>query len=297
MSINSLFLHFLDPKIKEAIALRRQITEMQAVTVEDVEAQDRMLREANEKIDRLKCAADFLIAAEFTPGSAADKRAARDDAAIKVAVHFNDSDLPTFRREAQKALNGQVTFHWPLEFPEVMVERGGFDAFVGNPPFMGCKYFKPSFGDSYFPYLSGCYPGSPGRSDLCAFFFRRADCLLRTNGCCGLIATNTIAQGDTQQFALSPLIKPCERVYRTAVEVKWPGVAAVYVTMVFWSRKEDGNWKRFVDGVEVDHISEYLQSTVRELGKFKENLLAIEQYIHTSPNGRQLIKFKRCPST
>ena len=60
---NSLFLQFLDPKIKEAIALRRQITEMQANTVEDVEAQDRLLREANEKIDRLKCAADFLIAA------------------------------------------------------------------------------------------------------------------------------------------------------------------------------------------------------------------------------------------
>lgn len=49
---NRLFLHFLDEKIKEAIALRRQITEMQANTVEDVEAQDRMLREANEKIDR-----------------------------------------------------------------------------------------------------------------------------------------------------------------------------------------------------------------------------------------------------
>jgi hypothetical protein len=60
---NSLFLQFLEPKINEAIALRRQITEMQANTVEDVEAQDRMLREANEKIDRLKCAADFLIAA------------------------------------------------------------------------------------------------------------------------------------------------------------------------------------------------------------------------------------------
>ena len=101
---NRLFLGFLDEKIKEAIALRRQITEMQANRVEDVEAQDRMLREANDKIERLKCAADMLIAAEFTPGSAADKREARDDAAIMVADHFNDSDLPTFRQEAQKAM-------------------------------------------------------------------------------------------------------------------------------------------------------------------------------------------------
>ena len=140
---NSLFLQFLDPRIKEAIALRRQITEMQANTVEDVETQDRMLREANEKIDRLKYAADMLIVAEFVPSTAADKRAARADAAIKVAEHFNDSDLATFRQEAQKALAGQVTFHWPLEFPEVMVERGGFDAVVGNPPFIGGRRLYP----------------------------------------------------------------------------------------------------------------------------------------------------------
>src|SRR5207244_10906313 len=105
---NTLFLQFLDPKIKEAIALRRQITEMQANTVEDVEAQDRMLREANEKIDRLKCAADMLISAELVPGSAAEKRAAGDNVAIEVAVHFNGTDLPTFRREVQKTLAGQM---------------------------------------------------------------------------------------------------------------------------------------------------------------------------------------------
>jgi hypothetical protein len=31
-----------------------------------------------------------------------------------------------------------LPFHWELEFPEVFIgERGGFDAFVGNPPFIG----------------------------------------------------------------------------------------------------------------------------------------------------------------
>ena len=138
---NRLLVVFLEDKIKDAISLRRQIADMQANTVEDVEAQDRMLREANEKIDRLKCAADMLISAEFVPGSAADKQTARDNAGIKVGVHFNDRDLKLLRADAQKALNGQITFHWPLEFPEVMVDRGGFDAFVGNPPFMGGVFY------------------------------------------------------------------------------------------------------------------------------------------------------------
>src|SRR5208283_2147128 len=69
---NRLFLQFLDPKIKEAIELRRQLESMQANTVEDVQAQERLLRDADGKIEHLKCAADMLISAEFVPGSAAD---------------------------------------------------------------------------------------------------------------------------------------------------------------------------------------------------------------------------------
>ena len=204
---NSLFLQFLDPKIKEAIALRRQITEMQANTVEDVEAQDRMLREANEKIDRLKCAADMLIAAEFTPGSAADKRAARDDAAIKVAVHFHDSDLPTFRREAQKALGGQVTFHWPLEFPEVMVERGGFDAFVGNPPFMGGRRSRGILGDAYREYLvRHLANGKRGQCRPLCLLLPPCAQVAAQGRSIRLLATNTIAQGDTREVGLDQLL-------------------------------------------------------------------------------------------
>ena len=67
---NPLFVHFLDQKIKEAVELRRQITVMEANTVEDVQAQERMLREVDEKIERLNCAADMLISAEFVSGSA-----------------------------------------------------------------------------------------------------------------------------------------------------------------------------------------------------------------------------------
>lgn len=257
---NNLFLQFLDPKIKEAIALRRQITEMQANTVEDVEQQDRLLREANEKIDRLKCAADFLIAAEFTPGSASDKRRARDDAAIKVAIHFNDSDLPTFRREAQKALAGQVTFHWPLEFPEVMVERGGFDGFVGNPPFMGGQKLSGEFSGEYREYLvSHLAQGQRGSADLCAYFFLRVWELLRTRGAFALLATNTIAQGDTRQAGLDQIAKDSGITFRAERSRPWPGNAAVMVAVchVF-----NGDWNGVfnLDGEIVGSISSSLDA-------------------------------------
>jgi hypothetical protein len=233
---------------------------MQANTVEDVEAQDRMLREANEKIDRLKCAADFLIAAEFTPGSAADKRAARDDAAIKVALHFNDSDLPTFRREAQKALNGQVTFHWPLEFPEVMVERGGFDGFVGNPPFMGGLKITEHFGREYRLFLvNSIAGGANATADICGYFFLRASAALRSDGHFGMLATNSIAQGDTREVGLDRLLATGSSVVRAIPSLVWPGTANVYIAQV-WVRKGGWDGPCILSGTPVSRIGAYLLS-------------------------------------
>jgi hypothetical protein len=229
---NSLFLQFLEPKIKEAIALRRQITEMQAVTVEDVEAQDRMLREANEKIERLKCAADFLIAAEFTPGSAADKRAARDDAAIKVALHFNDSDLPTFRQEAQKSLAGQATFHWPLEFPEVMVECGGFDGFVGNPPFMHGSRIAVAFSPMYSEFLRNNNDDTKGKVNFVVFFLRRAADQVRPHGCVGLIVPSTITEGHDRLAGPQAVLNLGFSCYQATTDIPWPGQASVEVSRV-----------------------------------------------------------------
>jgi len=257
---NRLFLQFLDEKIKDAIALRHHITEMQANTVEDVEAQDRMLHEANEKIDRLKCAADMLISAEFVPGSAADKRAARDDAAIKVAVHFNDSDLPTFRREAQKALGSQMTFHWPLEFPEVMVERGGFDAFVGNPPFMGGGKLETHFGTEWrrflVTHLGRGTKGVRGAADLCAYFLLCAHQNTRRSGTFGMVATNTIAQGDSREVAFDQMAED-SAIIRADPSTHWPGQANLEIAQV-WIFK--GEWKATatLGSKEVRRISTFL---------------------------------------
>src|SRR5690606_23287812 len=45
--------------------------------------------------------------------------------------------------------------HWPLEFPEVLGVGGaaGFDAVVGNPPFIGGKKLTGALGQDYREYL------------------------------------------------------------------------------------------------------------------------------------------------
>ena len=106
----------------------------------------------------------------------------------------------------RKALKGQQTFHWPLEFPEVFQKQGGFDAFVCNPPFMGGQKITGNLSDPYREYLVGrLAEGQRGSADLCAYFFLRAKQLLRDGGQWGFLATNTIAQGDTREVSLEQL--------------------------------------------------------------------------------------------
>lgn len=258
----SVVLQYMDAKINDATSLRRQITQMQANTVEDVEAQDRMLREANDRIDRLQCAADLLISAEFVPGSAADKRAARDNAAIKVAVHFHDNDLVTFRREASKALNGNVTFHWPIEFPEVMVDRGGFDAFVGNPPFMGGRKISSNFGDEYERFLKrNIVAGTKGTLDLVLYFLIRGAANLRPIGVSGFIATDSIRESDSRDVGM-PLLFSTVTPYRTVPSRPWPGVAGVRISLLHFSKKEWAG-EKWVGETVVDDISPMLDGSTQ----------------------------------
>ena len=45
-------------------------------------------------------------------------------------------------------------FHWPLQFPEVfLAERNGFDAALGNPPFLGGQRLTGLYGEDYREYL------------------------------------------------------------------------------------------------------------------------------------------------
>ena len=94
-------------------------------------------------------------------------------------------------------------FHWEIEFPEVFGrENGGFDAIVGNPPFAGKNTLINSHRDGYLDWLKTVHEESHGNADLVAHFYRRAFNLLRQDGCFGLIATNTIGQGDTRSTGL-----------------------------------------------------------------------------------------------
>ncbi len=132
-------------------------------------------------------------------------------------------------------------FHWELEFPEVFGRTNpGFDAIVGNPPFVGGKKITGALGTDYREYLvERIANGKKGNADLCAYFFMRAGQLVRDGGMMALLATNTIAQGDTREVGLDQMTAQGFSIPRAVSSVPWPGEAGVEVAQVWLQR---GAW-------------------------------------------------------
>jgi hypothetical protein len=148
-------------------------------------------------------------------------------------------------------------FHWQIEFPEVFArENIGFDAIVGNPPFAGKNTIIGSNAKNYLPWLQTLHKGAHGNADLVAHFFRRAFGLLRDGGVFGLIATNTIGQGDTRASGLMTILSHGGAILRATRRLKWPGDAAVTVSVVHVTKGEGR--EPVLDGHTVRRISAYL---------------------------------------
>jgi len=135
-------------------------------------------------------------------------------------------------------------------------ENGGFDAIVGNPPFAGKNTIIGANARNYLPWLQTLHEGAHGNSDLVAHFFRRAFGLLRADGVLGLIATNTIGQGDTRASGLTSILQHGGAILRATRRLKWPGEAAVVVSVVHTAKGVVAS--PVLDGRQVRRISAYI---------------------------------------
>jgi hypothetical protein len=91
---------------------------------------------------------------------------------------------------------------------------------------------------------------------LVAHFFCRAFGLIRQGGCFGLIATNTIGQGDTRATGLATLLQTGGAIRRAVKRLQWPGAAAVVVSVVHLVKGRIVS--PALDGRQVSRISAYL---------------------------------------
>ena len=216
--------------LQEIAALRERIQE----AGEAVSDQERRAwwRDARDALDAAAVFGDLALAAFFEKAKPKEREALR----LEFAAAVERGETPRYRswlEERRHAEPPLAPFHWEIEFPEVFErENPGFDAVVGNPPFAGKNTVAAANAPGYPDWLKQAHAESHGNADQVAHFFRRAFDLLRRDGAFGLIATNTIAQGDTRSTGLRWICEHGGEIYDARRRVPWPGLAAVVVSVL-----------------------------------------------------------------
>lgn len=203
-------------------------------TSDQILAKSALYAEAEEALAVLNAAADVLVAVELD-GLKGKAYESEREASADYLTTLRAKGLADLQRYAQGRLAGRQCLHWALAFPEVFVQ-GGFDAFLGNPPFLGGKRISTELGVEYEKGLKLTFDAK-GAADLCCYFFRRGFELLAVDrGLLGLIATNSITEGDSPLVGLGPIIELGGSIFRASPSFQWPGKAGVFVAAVSVSK-------------------------------------------------------------
>lgn len=292
------------PLLEEAIAKRQELEGFSVNDIRDLQRKDELLKEAETALNQVRFIGDLLVGEALMQAGKTGNLVVEDLAVLSQqvagALAGNDEEkqrqIEVLYAKAQRMLDigkpveqsPRKTFHWALEFPEVFLIGGtevpttnegkdvrskhfsasklGFDALVGNPPFQGGKKITGVLGTDYRDFLvERIANGKRGNADLCGYFFLRAQQLLNSQGGFGLVATNTIAQGDTREVGLDQLVANYCVIPRAVSSRKWEGSASLEVAHV-WLRK--GNWQGefILDEKPVDGITAFLTTPGKAVG-------------------------------
>ena len=221
--------------------------------------------EAESALADARLIGDLVFAAFFGAGKAQEREELRARYGAMVqgwrSGEFSRAELELVVEDLRGGTSPVPPMHWEVEYPEVFgKENPGFDAMVGNPPFMGGSRISTRLGKGYLDLLKASTPGAGDKADLVAYFFRRAYAALRLGGALGLIGTNSVAQGDTRESGLAWICEHGGSIYAAVKRLPWPGRAAVVVSVVHVAK---GALKgpTTLDGQVVERISAFLFHT------------------------------------
>jgi hypothetical protein len=268
---------------------REALEAFTVIDIRDAEHKARLHAEAESAIASVKTLGDLIVgAALVTAGSDADASLEHLDAKLEeLALRVDEAwaepllraaepDTMTLRQHSVPLLSdhgrreARRPFHWLAEFPEVFMQRhegrgGGFDAVVGNPPFVGSQKMTGLLGTDYRDHLVvHLADGRRGKADLCAYFFLRAAAIIRPGGHVGMLAVNTIAEGDSRQVGIEAMRLRGIAIHAAWPNFEWPGTAAVVASQVHLHRPA-ANAQRWqgvfnLSGLRVPTISAFLSA-------------------------------------
>lgn len=270
--------------IAEVAEERRKLAGIPGTGLEELERKRAMLASVREKTRQAGVFADLVVGAALAGAGRAEKDQDQLSFAAVTAAHAvsdagDDEELAAAElRRAETLARGWLAtgkpaaaferepVHLPLVFPEVWEDRDGFDAVVGNPPFLGGPKVTGAIGEGYREYLvSVSGRGVRGIIDLVAYFVLRAHDLLNPFGHVGLVATNSLAQGDTREAALDRLVLEGAVIRKAVKSEPWPSRSALLEYCAVWLSRAalSSESPKSVDGVAAIGITTSLDPVFR----------------------------------
>jgi methylase of polypeptide subunit release factors len=149
-------------------------------------------------------------------------------------LSLNDTKPPQIPHD-----QGCRSFSWRAEFPAVFADSdGGFDAIVGNPPYVNIRRLTRTRGDAAKRYFRSRYACARGAYDMYVLFVERAFQLLRSGGYCGFVVPNKIAAAEYARACRSLLLRQAslQEIVDVSEMQAFPD-AGVYPYVIIW-RKE-----------------------------------------------------------
>lgn len=269
------------PAVERAVELRRRVEAAPVRELRDAEEKARLVREADQALAPVKVVADLVVGAALLttlPGNGAigdllntvepeivavfDSAASAETRTARLAALSARSEA-WLNKGRPEGASVRRCLHWVLAFPEVFQAHGGFHSLIGNPPFLGGQRVTARMGHDLREYaVQWIANDKRGSADLVAYFFLRA---AQVGRAFGLLATNTISQGDTREVGLDQLSHAGWTMYRAVKSIPWPGSATLEIAKV-WATMADWCGRRVLDDRTVHVITTALEPQSRATG-------------------------------
>ncbi|MCR6727088.1 Eco57I restriction-modification methylase domain-containing protein [Agrobacterium fabrum] len=138
-------------------------------TVEQIGAKAKRFKELRkgQTFVRAKAAADLYVAAFLLPkvgGAPAGASERTVPTTEELWMALNQGKMRQAMVEVPKVARNARALHWPLEFPD-LIQRGGFDVVLGNPPWERIKLQEQEFFASRSPEIANA-PNKAARDRL-----------------------------------------------------------------------------------------------------------------------------------
>jgi len=201
--------------MREAIELRQQLREIPIRDIRDVEAMAHLDTDVRRRLEVPQCIADAFIGEVFVSsgkGRGLENKLATLAIQAGQAIDGDRYVLASMRQRSSAALSTDLPddkparrpFHWPLEFPEVFLDKNmGFSVVVGNPPFAegGAVSLKMmSYLKNYFEITDCSVGDAPSKStkiNLITAFVERILSITHFDGQIGFIFPKPLLKNES----------------------------------------------------------------------------------------------------